>query len=87
MNKKYQKIRQKAVERLRRRKRRDEISQKKFESQRLNHIIAKSQESVAKEIELKTFNKGVWIDINNNNGQDVLKKEKTVGFNKDLFNG
>jgi hypothetical protein len=42
---------------------------------------------VAKEIELKTFNKGVWIDINNNNGQDVLKKEKTVGFNKDLFNG
>jgi nucleoside-diphosphate-sugar epimerase len=51
------------------------------------NIIAKSQESAAKEIELKTFNKGIWIDINNNNGQDVLKKEKTEGFNKDLFNG
>ena len=34
-----------------------------------------------------TFNKGVWIDINNQAEKDVLIKEKTVGFNKDLFNG
>jgi hypothetical protein len=85
MNKKYQDIRQRAVERLRRRKKRDDISKKKFESQRLDYLKAKSQESIAKESELKTFNKGVWID--NNSVPDVLKKEKTVGFNKDLFNG
>ena len=86
MNKKYQEIRQRAVERLRRRKKRDEISKKKFESQRLDYLKTKSQESIAKESELKTFNKGIWID-NSKNIQDVLKKEKTVGFNKDLFNG
>jgi hypothetical protein len=86
MNKKYQEIRQRAVERLRRRKKRDEISKKKFESQRLDYLKTKSRESMAKESEFKTFNKGIWID-NSKNIQDVLKKEKTVGFNKDLFNG
>ena len=87
MNKKHQKIRQKAVERLRRRKKRDEVSQKKFESQRLDYLKSKLQESIAKESALKTVNKGVWIDINNQAEKDVLIKEKTVGFNKDLFNG
>ena len=87
MNKKHQKIRQRAVERSRRRKKRDEVSQKKFESQRLDYLKTKSQESIAKESKLKTFNKEVWSDINNQNEKDVLEKEKTVGFNKDLFNG
>ena len=85
MNHKYQRIRSNAQKRALARRRRKEIAQRDFEQDRLEHIKLKMLESMAKEKIEGTFNKDSWSGTTNTNNIDVLKEEKKIGFDKELF--
>jgi len=85
-NKKLQKIRQRAKEKSLFRAKRKNEAQRRFEEGRKEHIRKTIRNSIVNEITNKSFSKGNWSGDKSSNSDDVLPKNKTVGFNKELFN-
>jgi len=84
-NKKLQKIRQRAKEKSLFRAKRKNEAQRRFEEGRKEHIRKTIRNSIVNEITNKSFSRGNWSGVKSSNSDDVLPKNKTVGFNKELF--
>ena len=87
MNRKYQRIRQAAKRRAVNRTKRNKEAQIRFEADRIAHQAQLLKESYAKEIQEQTFKRPIDISNSTINNLEVLDKKKTVGFNKELFDG
>lgn len=87
MNRKYQRIRQAAKRRAVNRTKRKKEAQIRFEADRIAHQAQLLKESYAKEIQEQTFKRPIDISNSTINNLEVLDKKKTVGFNKELFDG
>ena len=85
-NRKLQKIRQRAKEKSLLRAKRKIEAQRRFEEGRKEHIRKTIRSSIVNEITNKSFSKGDWARDKSSNDENVLPKNKTVGFNKELFN-
>jgi hypothetical protein len=85
-NKKLQKIRQRAKEKSLLRAKRKIEAQRRFDEGRKEHIRKTIRNSIVNEITNKSFSRGNWSGDKSSNSDDVLPKNKTVGFNKELFN-
>lgn len=84
MNKKYQKIRQKAKEKSLLRARRKEESRRRFLESRKEHIKKTLKDSMIQERIAPTFDKSGWGQDKSSSTKNVLDNQNT-GFNKDLF--
>lgn len=87
MNRKYQKIRERARQRHLDRLRRKKEAQSLFEISRKEHIKSSVRESIVTEKINHTFDKGSWTNESTDKLPDVLEKSGSKGFDKDKFNG
>ena len=84
-NKKLQKMRLRARNRSLLRLKRKAEAQRRFEKERKEHIREEIRTSIVKEITKPSFSKGDWSVDKSSNNDNVLSKQKIVGFNKELF--